>query len=588
MLPLLASGECIAGTVVINEVLANAPGQDSGSGSGGDRFEFIEILNDSEEAVDLWGWFIDDGDARDELRAWEDPDLPWDGVLFGTTLLPPDCFALIVDPEVTDSGPPFPFTVPESTLVLTVANTTLGDGLSTTDPLLLLDADERVVDTFGTPDEDDGFPGDPGDGISLERLDPGLPDSPSNWGGCISSAGATPGAANSQNRSVDAMLIDQKLYPTKQSIDVGEEVELSCTVAGFGRENLPVLSVEYYATEGFRADLDGLSPFRVVDVQGGVASGESVLVKTGWSSNRAGLYSLVAYVNAAGDFYGDNDTAKTSIRVGISLTAVVINEIYAWRSGDEPQWIEIINSGPDLVRISGWQLADEGENSAQFPEGEIYIPGYACLVLTGNRDEFLKYNGTVPPFRVVEVVSFPVFNRSGDSVVLRDRWGTMVDSVGYGVAPADGVGVSWERVSAGVHSLIPSNWALSLDESGKTPGRGNSVALESIPEGRGLTVYPSVITPNGDGKSDRVYISYRVPFLSASFSLRIFNMAGVEVATVIKGVRASGEGSFLWDGRSKDGIVLPAGLYILLLDCQEEVSRERILLKKTVVVAPRF
>jgi hypothetical protein len=160
--------------------------------------------------------------------------------------------------------------------------------------------------------------------------------------------------------------------------------------------------------------------------------------------------------------------------------------------------------------------------------------------------------------------------------------------VGYGGAPEDGVGVSWERVNSGVHSGIPANWALSLAPGGKTPGARNSVAMDKVPENKALAVWPRVITPDGDGVDDRAYISYEVPFLSATVSLRVFTSSGVEVATVMAGKKAPGEGSLLWDGRGQDGTVLPTGLYILLLECHEDETQQVAAMKRTIAIASRF
>ncbi|MFQ6103431.1 MAG: lamin tail domain-containing protein [Candidatus Glassbacteria bacterium] len=578
----------IAETMVINEVLSNAPGQDSGSGTPGDRFEFIELFNGTDVSLDLSGWFIDDGDSRDEIRPWEEPTLPWPGVLTGTAILSPGHFALVVDPEVTDSGPLFPYPVPESTLVLTVSNTTLGDGLSVNDPVSLLNSEGSVIDTYGTPDLDDGFPYDPGDGISLERLDPSSDDSPVNWGPCISPPGATPGAVNSLTRTIDAVIIDGVLTPSKRNPESTETIRLSCTVSNFGRDALPAVSVGFFSGEGLSPIIDETSKFTVKNVPSGMLPGDSVKVEASWSSAKSGFYSFMAVVGTTGDDFRDNDTARTRVRVGRPLSPIVINEVYVWREGEEPQWIELYNSSSALLEITGWQLADEGKRASGLVNQKVFVPGHSYLIITGNRDEFNVRNPDVPPFKVEEATPFPVFNKGGDSVVLCDQWGMRIDSLSYGGAPDDGVGVSWERVSAGVHSFILANWTLSLDPDGSTPGRANSVAMKSIPSERALEVRPRVITPDGDGRDDRARISYRVPYLSATVSLRVFTSTGIEVATIVKGVKASGEGSFLWDGKGNDGIVVPTGLYILLLETLEEDTERMSVLKSAVVVAPRF
>lgn len=573
--------------VVINEVLSNAPGDDSGSSSPGDRFEFIELYNEKESTVDLRGHRIDDGDAGDEIVPWEGEDLPWAGAVTGTTLLPPGCYAIVCDPEVVDTGPAFPYPVPESTLVLTVTNTTLGDGLSTTDFLILTDSEGSLLDTFGTPESDDGFPYDPGDGVSFERKDPLMGDSPANWGPSISPHKATPGSGNSQSRSTDGLLRNP-LSPSRRILSPGAEIQIAATVTNFGRDPLPAFSVSFFAVEGLSARPEGASPFAEVSAPAGIASAESTVLSARWSSARPGFFSLTAVLSVPGDEYPENDTAAVVARVGAPLPPVALNEIYPWRRAEEPQWIELSNGTDVLLGVSAWTISDEGGARGLVAGESVYIAGRSHLVITGDREDFLLNNPEVPAYKVMEASPFPLFNKDGDSVVLRDAFGTVIDSVRYGGMPVGGVGVSWERVSTGVHSGLAANWALSLDPSGKTPGRENSVSFERIPSRSALSVWPPCITPDGDGVNDRTFITYRVPFLSSTLSLRVYSSAGLEVARVVHGVRAGGEGSFLWDGRDGEGRVLPTGLYILLLESHEDGTETRTVMKRSIAVAPRF
>lgn len=188
--------------VVINEVMANVKGKDSGIGTPGDRNEFVELLNVTVDTVDVDGWFLDDGDARDVLEAWTDSLIGDPDVMINTTRIPPGAYAVILDPEYTDIGDSTenqPYDFPPNTIILTVGNTTLGNGLSTTDPLFLFDLNTLLMDTYGTPsDTTDSIPFDPGDGISMERIDPELPDSVSNWRPSVDSTGSTPGRENSK------------------------------------------------------------------------------------------------------------------------------------------------------------------------------------------------------------------------------------------------------------------------------------------------------------------------------------------------------------------------------------------------------
>jgi hypothetical protein len=215
-----------ASRIVITEVMANPKGK-SGAHAPEDRNEFIELLNVSPQAVDLYDWQIDDGDSKDRLVAWTDSAIlrPEETLRINQTWLNPGCYAVILDSEYTDPNPigglSQPYHFGSGCLILTVRNTTLGNGLATTDPVTLTSG-YGDTSTFGTPwDLTDSFPHDAGDGISWERIDSAGPDTVTNWLPCPDSC--TPGAVNRAGTCVDLALVGLDL--------VGEATPLASETA---------------------------------------------------------------------------------------------------------------------------------------------------------------------------------------------------------------------------------------------------------------------------------------------------------------------------------------------------------------------
>jgi hypothetical protein len=209
-----------ASRIFITEVMAN-PAGGSGAHMPEDRNEFVELYNAWREAVDLADWTVNDGDAKDQLTAWQDSS-----VLAGNptlrvnqTWLDPGCYAVVLDSEYTDPGPTGgyarPYRFGDSTLLMTTRNTTLGNGLADRDPLALVASSAygfADTSTFGTPnDTADSIPCDAGDGISWERIRIDRPDTVSNWIGCLDSAGCTPGAPNSIAMFLDLAVTELSL-----------------------------------------------------------------------------------------------------------------------------------------------------------------------------------------------------------------------------------------------------------------------------------------------------------------------------------------------------------------------------------------
>ena len=84
-------------TLVISEVLANPSSETTD--------EFIELYNASDQPADLNGWHFTDGDALDEIIAW-DPlahgGIP--GAATNTTTIPARSYAVILDPDYNGGG----------------------------------------------------------------------------------------------------------------------------------------------------------------------------------------------------------------------------------------------------------------------------------------------------------------------------------------------------------------------------------------------------------------------------------------------------------------------------------------------------
>ncbi len=180
--------------IVINEVVANPKGS-TGPGCPEDRNEFVELFNLSPHPIDLLGWRISDFDAKDTIVSWQDSSilLKYPTLKINTTSLPSGSYALILDREYTETGNGeylMPYNFPESLVVITVGNTTIGDELAMNDSLILYSPDSTFVSTFS-------FPRRTEDGFSLERIRPEAEDKQENWVTCLDTTGSTPGFTNS-------------------------------------------------------------------------------------------------------------------------------------------------------------------------------------------------------------------------------------------------------------------------------------------------------------------------------------------------------------------------------------------------------
>ena len=225
--------------VIITEVMSNVRGSEQ---TCGDRNEYIEIYNVGSDTIDLSGFMIDDLDVTpDEICVWDDEAIliKYPGLRINTSIIYPHSYAVILDREYTSNdtagGNVQPYDFPDSTLILTTDDTTIGNGLQTTDPIIIFSITSACSTTFGTPfDSMDYFPYDPGDGISWERIDLSLPDTACNWHVCLDSTGSTPGQENSTTNAYDLAIRSESIFFRPAVLKIGDDVQIDARVTNQG------------------------------------------------------------------------------------------------------------------------------------------------------------------------------------------------------------------------------------------------------------------------------------------------------------------------------------------------------------------
>lgn len=146
------AGVEVGGNLKITEVHANAKDESRG--------EFVEFVNDSTVTAALEGLHIYDGDAWDRV-------VDYDGLGME---IGPGAVGIIIDPDYDES-----FIIAPGTRVFSVANRTIGDGLTNSDQIGLYGTNRReAIDTYS-------FPFNAGDGFSVARASLSTPDTESNW-----------------------------------------------------------------------------------------------------------------------------------------------------------------------------------------------------------------------------------------------------------------------------------------------------------------------------------------------------------------------------------------------------------------------
>lgn len=568
--------------IVINEVMSNVRGTDSGAGSPGDRNEFVELFNSTDSLVDLSLYRISDLDAVDVIEPWTDSLIMDEDVVFGTTLLEAGGYAVILDPEYTDTGDGSyyqPYDFPSQTLIVTVGNTTIGDGLSSTDPIVFLDAFDDTVSSYGTPHNlDDGVPFDPGDGVSAERVSPYVADHELNWVECTDSIGCTPGGPNSTYGAHELAIPHHGFFVTPDHVEPNEQVKISALVQNQTEDTVEAANLDFFADDGWDSlctDRELIE--RVVLVEPIPPYGCSTRVEIEWTPERTGNRRLAVKLSSL-----ERADCFRMLKVGEPVGEVIINEIM-YRPDGGGEWIEIYNRSAFPVDIGSWRLGVGEEEVTMEGTSSIIEPG-SYMVIVEDRSQFYTKWGNVPA-AVIELSEWMPLSNGGDMLVVEDGDGFEFERVHYDDKAEAGVTV--ERISPGVASNEEWNWGCSVDYRGGTPGERNSIFAEPSKGKTVLSVSPNPFSPDGDGNEERACIRYALPFLQARVNLLLYTKTGVRKRVFMDNRKSGKTGEFIWDGCDDEGKAMPVGLYIVFLEAVDSASHERIVKKAAVVIAGR-
>ncbi len=326
----------------------------------------------------------------------------------------------------------------------------------------------------------------------------------------------------------------------------------------------------------------------VVETADGFAS--ALIVTLGAPLVERQVYTVT--VSGLTDRAGNTATAAmTRILFGAADTALpgqlVVNEImYDPQTGDS-EYIEVLNTTTDRVFGLRTITLDEGDRTAATPLATtptLVLPGAYAVIVRNGPAFAARFPGV--PFTTLSNLSL---SNSGEAVVLRAA-GVTVDSVFYRTTwhrPEldDATGIALERRDPAGPSNARSNWSSSLDASGGTPGRPNTLSLAGPPVVRGQAI--TVTSPFSPDDGQAAQIVYTLDAPAALVRVRVYDGGGRVVREIEDGRLSGATGTVTWDGTGPGGERLRAGIYIVLLEAVDAVGGRTEAHRAAVVLARR-
>jgi hypothetical protein len=139
----------------------------------------------------------------------------------------------------------------------------------------------------------------------------------------------------------------------------------------------------------------------------------------------------------------------------------------------EGEFVEIKNISGKDISLDGWILADRVTRGT-LPEAILKADSLVILTSAEYRDSYSPFG------KVLQVDPWPALNNGGDLLILRNQVGEQMDSLSYNLSWYNSSfkskgGWSLERIDLTRKCNDFQNWTASMDPSGGSPGRQNSV-----------------------------------------------------------------------------------------------------------------
>jgi hypothetical protein len=541
--------------IVLNEIMyAPAAGEP----------EWVEILNEGKDAVELGRWQISDAAFGSKHRL---SSLP----------LPPGGFALLT----RDSAG---LAESRGMIHCPVIQVPGFPSLNNTgDAVLLYD------DAGTTKDSVVYLPAWGGtDGRSLERIDPQVPSSEAGtWGVCTDSSGATPGRGN----SIRKLPRDLALVRAVSRVE-GGRIEVAVCVRNAGSSPCPGVHV-VLLPEPLAGAPSQSFPLAAAD-GGWLGRGDSVVLTLYLDHPPPGIFRGTVQIVDSLDLRLRNNTEQVIAAVPFPPGALVINEIMAHPAPGGAEYVELLNWGSSEVNAGSWWIHDGRVSADREPRGVIpscpVAPGGYLLVGVDSALLTLYPEARLAGRSIVLRREALSLNDDGDDIVLHDPSGSIVDSVAYRASwhnpsVADPAGRSLERIAPLMSSSDARSWTSSASRTGGTPGARNSVFAGSLPPKSRLACSPNPFSPDGDGFNDAAILRYAIPAEAATVSITLYDVRGRKVRRLADHEPSGAEGMIAWDGRDDTGVRAPVGMYIILLQAASGGGAELFEARAVVVLA---
>ncbi len=500
--------------------------------------EYIEILNVSDQPVNLEGWYILVNDKQGSIDSG---------------CVAPGEYVLLTHANNTKE-----FTRYGKVIGINKMPALLNSGAT----LVLKNAENKTIHAMSYSDDyyTEEYKSEGGWSLELADITSACIQD-DNWKVSEHYMGGTPGLENSVSGQAD-------IIPPPEILNIGLQPDNSLTVY-FNQpmDSADIASLSAYEIEGCNdaaLKIEAVSPFfNELCITPSIPFAENqvyTLTLNDPLKNCAGtgLYDLPTYTFAIPEEPMEKD--------------IIISEVLFDPVMEEAEFIEIFNRSEKYFLANAlWIFKSDKEDLK--PEDSVIMcnkpfiikPGDA-YVITSDRETLCDLYHCENPSRILENNLFFALNNSGKCLTLKDTCQNIIDHICY--SPEDHhrllrntEGISLERLYL---NEIDGDWNSTSGIAGNaTPGILTSEILTGTETG--IDISPLLVTPEGNGNDDVLTICFHHMKPGYVATVKILDVNGSVVQVVIQNVLVSEGDCVMWEGRGQNNSIVVPGLYIVFV-----------------------
>lgn len=410
--------------------------------------EFVEIFNPGKDTVDLDGWTLNNSKTKVSLKS--------------ASILPNQYLVLC----------PIGDTAQFAVSVRTAGLSTWPALTNAADQITLKSFGGRIVDSLAYSADWHSSTAKKQGGWSLERMDhQSVCTGRFNWTSSHDTNGGTPGRKNSvfiSDLDKSAFLADSLKHLSDSTVIVYFSKSVDTATAGgaflLGPANGSIVSSVFS------------SNLKQVTLQ----------FDQHFAANTSYNLSISDLKDCAGNTlnYAPSKLRFTTPKlppVRQDTAKLYITEIFADPSPEVglplAEFVEIYNPGKDTIDVEGWTLSNS-KTRTTLKKTSVLPNEYLIVCASADTTEYKTLG------KVAGVTPWPTLVNTSDKVILKSFKGRLVDSISYSDAwhslPAKKQG-GWtlERIDYTSVCSAAFNWSSSVDNTGGTPGKVNSINISN-------------------------------------------------------------------------------------------------------------